>query len=132
MLNNLGIRLVKFLLGRDLTLNQRNSLIVHILDDLGALPIHGIISTSDDGEILINGRSLDIEKAKQLRESARIVLDSVAFKVVNQEVSYSAVVGGVHKAVLSEDMYFYRSAIWFGQQFEKMLKMLAQREEPLS
>lgn len=129
MLNKLGLKLVSFLFKRNLTLEQRNELITYIMKDLGSLPIHGIITTSDTGELLIGGSSLDIAKAKQLRESARVALDNVAMKVITQEVLYQAVVGGLHKSRNDFDLYFYRAAIWFGQQQEAHLKVLAQREE---
>ncbi len=131
MLNKLSIRLVKWLLGRDLDLDQRNVLVVHILDNLGALPIHGIISTSDEGEILLNGSSLDIEKLLLLRESARTALDNPALKIVNHEVEYIAVVNGVHKAQTPYDLIFYKAALWYGQQQKLQLSILAQRtQEP--
>ena len=128
MLNKLGIKLIRWLVGRNLTLEQRNEIVVHILDNLQALPVSGIITVNDDGQLLINNRSLDIEKIKQLRESARAAQDNVALKVVNHEVLYTAVVGGIHKSMTPEDMYFYRAAIWYGQQQQIQLALLAQRQ----
>lgn len=129
-MHKFSVWLVGFLLKRgNLSLKDRNKLISYILEDLHALPISSIISVSDGGELLLNGRSLDLEKAKQLRESARLALDNVSFKVVNQEVLFMAVVGGLHKALSPEDLYFYRAAIWFGQRLEEQLKILAQRTD---
>lgn len=131
MLNKLGIQLIRWFLGRDLTLDQRNEIVIHILDSLSALPISSIISVNDEGEILINGSSLDIEKMRLLRESARVALDNPAMKLINHEVQYAAIVGGIHKAMTNEDLYFYRAAIWFCQQQQIQLNILAQRiQEP--
>lgn len=99
------------------------------MDNLQSLPISSIITTNEEGEILLNGSSLDIEKIRLLRESARIALDNPALKIINQEVLFIAVTGGLHKAVTPEDLYFYRAAIWFGQQLESQLKILAQRTD---
>lgn len=113
----------------DLSLKQRNEIIIHILDNLQSLPIHGIITRNEDGEVLLSGKSLDFDKLRQLKESAIIALDNQAFKVVSQEVLYASVVGGLHKAISDNDLYFYRAAIWFSQQLENQLKILAQRTE---
>ena len=111
-----------------LSLEQRNNIVTHILDSLRALPISSIIMVKD-GEMMLNGRSLDFDKIAQLKESASVALDNQALKIVLNEVLYTAVVGGLHKAVISEDLYFYRAAIWFGQKLEDQLKILAQRQE---
>ncbi len=130
MLNKFTTWLVNYCLSKNsLSLEERNSIVIHILENLHALPINGIISTNDEGEILLNGRSLSIEQIRQLRESARLALDNAALKVINEQVLYASVVGGLHKAISPEDLYFYRAAIWFSQQLEAQLKILAQREE---
>ncbi len=119
----------KYLSNPNLPIEDRNILIKHIMVDLKNVPLSSIITTNEAGEVLLNGSSLDIEKAKQLREAARIAVDNIALKVVTHEVLYTAVVGGLHKATSPEDLYFYRAAIWFGQQLEAQLKILAQRTE---
>lgn len=130
MWNRFVVWLTNYSLSRsDLTLKQRNEIIIHILDNLQGLPISGIIKVNDEGEVLLNGRSLDLDKVRQLRESAMLALDNQAIKIVNQEVLYAAIVGGLHKATSDNDLYFYRAAIWFGQQVEMQLKILAQRIE---
>lgn len=129
MLNKIALQLVGWLMNRELTVEQRNSLTSYILDNLDALPIRGIIDINDSEEILINGRSLDLDKAMQLKESALIAIDNVALKLITEQVIYAAIVGGIHKASTPLEMYFYRAAIWFGQEQEKLLKTLAQRTE---
>jgi hypothetical protein len=128
MLNKVAIQLVQWLMGRDLTLVQRNKIVINILDNLVGLPISGIISVNDEGEILINGRSLEIEQVKLLRESARLALENTALKIVNQEVQYAAIVGGIHKCIMPEDLYFYRAALWCSQQQKIQLEILAQQQ----
>lgn len=133
MINRLSVKLVNWLLNKsNLTLEQRNSIVRHILTNLHGLPIASIISVGESGEILINNSPLDLEKAKQLRESAKIALDNLSLRLVSQEVLFTAIVGGLHKATNPEDLYFYRVAIWYGQQLEAQLKILAQRTDELS
>lgn len=129
MLNKIAIKLVKWLMTRDLTLDQRNSLVINILDNLGALPIYDIIDVSNTGQILIDGRELDIEKARILREGAKIVIDNPAFKITNERVLYQAVTMGVHNVENPSQMLFARAAIWYGQRMNEILRTLAGTDE---
>ncbi len=129
MLNRFAIWLIEQTLKDSLSLEEKNRLIAHILTNLHALPISSIITTNEAGEILLNGSSLSLEKVRLLRESARTALSNPALKIINQEVLFSAVTGGLHKAITPEDLYFYRAAIWFSQQLEAQLKILAQITE---
>lgn len=126
MFNRFAIRLVKFLMSRDLTVEERNSLVINILDNLDVLPIHGIIDYNSEGELLLSGRSLDIEKVTQLREASRTALNNVALKLVSDEVLFTAITQGVHKVENPLQMLFYRAAIWYSQQQQEFLKKLAQ------
>lgn len=122
-----------FLLERaDLSLEDRNLLTSKILDKLEALPIRDILTIGDSGEILISGRPLDFEKARQLRESARAALTNSALLLLQNQILYLAVQRGLHQGDTPEKLYFYRAAIWFGLQLEDMLKNLAQvgEQEP--
>ncbi len=129
MFNNIALKLVKILLNKSLTYTQRNELSNIILDNLDALPIRGIINVNDEGEILINGRSLDLEKAIQIREASRVALENKALQIVTEQVIYTAIVNGINKAITPEQMTFNKAAVWFGQEQEKLLKILAQRTQ---
>ena len=129
MFNKIALKLVSFLLNRDLSIQERNFLTNVILDNLDALPINGIIEANDAGEILINGSSLDIEKIKQVREAARIAADSPVLKLIREQVTYTAIVNGINKATTPENMNFYKAAVWFGQEEDKIINLLAQRTE---
>lgn len=130
MWNKLSVWLTNYTLSKsDLSLKQRNEVIKYILDNLEGLPIRDIINTNEEGEITVRGRSLDIDKIVKLRESARVALDNQALKLINEQVLFTAVTGGMHNAITPENLYFYRAAIWFAQQQEKQLNILAQKEE---
>lgn len=130
MWNRFIVWLTNYSLSRStLTLEQRNKIIIHIISSLHALPISGIITVNEEEEVLLSGRPLDFDKLRHLRESSIAALDNQAFKIINQEVLYAAVVGGLHKATTPEDLYFYRAAIWFGQQVQAQLRILAQRTD---
>lgn len=129
-MGRLVVWLVGWALKKNLTFEQRNKITVHILSSLQALPLHEIISVNDEGAILVNDRPLDMEKAIQLREAAVTALNNQALSLIREQVMYEALIHGGLKAGNVEGLMFTRSAVWWGQQEEKLLKLLAQREEP--
>lgn len=131
-MRKLGIRLARFLLTRgNLTLEESNLLITSVLDVLGALPFTDVISVDDEGVLSVNGRSLALEEMKKLRDAAESALNNSALTLVRDQVAYIAVTTGVHKADSIAQTFFCRTAIWWGQQENKLLHLLAQRtQEP--
>jgi hypothetical protein len=126
MLRKLAVRLTNYLLARaDLSVEQRNSLIVHIMDATKALPLNDMIAYSDEGELLINGRTVSVEKGMQLRESAKAALENQALNIITTQVAWLAVTLGVHKLQGVNDQYFMRTALWWGQRQQECLKLLA-------
>jgi hypothetical protein len=123
-MERLALWCVKWMLRRRLSLETRNALIIHILDNLGALPLHASIISSD-GQMLVGGKPLEVEQARLLRDQATRVLENKAFELIREQVAFAAVAMGVHKAETPEQMYFARAALWWGQQEEEILKLLA-------
>lgn len=126
MFTKLVIKLTLFALKRaDLSLEDRNLLTGLLLERLGALPLRDTITNNEEGKLLVNGRSLDLEGAIRLRASARAVLGSPAYKIVYEQVAYEAVNLGTSKAESAKEMIFARAALWWSQQEISFLKMLA-------
>lgn len=128
---SLAVRFTLWLLkGKRLTLSERNSLSTAILADIEALPLRDIITASDEG-ILVNGKPLNIDKAKVLRESALAALDNQAFNYIGEQVRYVASERVLNKVTVPEDLYFYRAAIWFVEQMRAHLQILSQHSPEL-
>jgi hypothetical protein len=127
MFKDFLIRLVEKLLRGDLTPEQRNRLVVHILDIEGALPIHAIV-TSDDEGVLVNGEQLNYDNASVLRNSATQVLDNRAFKLCADHVRFIAFKHGLATGLLPSEILFYRASVWYADQLKAHLALLAQRE----
>lgn len=130
MWSHMAVWLASKLLTRaSLTVPQRNLLTAVVLDKLGALPFKDILTVTGSGQILIQGRSLDIEKVRQLQEAAKSALRNQALLLIREQVAYTAVTHGVHKAEDEKQILFARAALWWGQQELHMLKLLAQEEQ---
>lgn len=119
----------KLLSGVSLSTTQRNLLTAAVLDKLGALPFRDILTITGSGQLLLQGRSLDIEKVRQLQESAKAALQSQALLLIREQVAFTAVTNGVHKAEDEKQILFARAALWWGQQEHSMLRLLAQEEQ---
>lgn len=112
----------------DLSIEDRNRLVINILDKLEALPL-GAILTVSNGEILINGKEVDIDKLRVLREYAQSALSNQASNLVDEQVMWLAVTEGLAKGLPPESLLFYRAALWFGEQRKRYLQMLAQQQD---
>lgn len=129
MLGKIAVQLTKFALRQNLSVDDRNALSVFILGTLDALPLRGIISQGSEGEILINGQELDYQKVRHLRESAKAALDNQALKLIMEQVDYVAFTLAAHKVESERQMLFARAALWWGQQVQKDLELLAQKDQ---
>lgn len=108
----------------------RNKLLIHALETLSTLPLRDIISISEDGELFLQGKAVGMGEVLNLRESAAMALNNKAFNLIREQVQYESFVGAATKAVTGEDLIFYRAALWWGQQMEHHLKLLAQKQQP--
>lgn len=119
-------KLVRYLLSRaDLPLRERQLLTSCLLDKLAARPLHDMIKHNEEGFLLVNGRTVDMETARALRESARAALDNVSLKFIREQVERVAITTSLHKATSDLDNYFGKAAIFWGQQEIEHLKLLA-------
>lgn len=120
------VKFVVWLLKKDLSLKNRSILLSAVLSATGTLPIYNIITTNEQGTLFINGNQVDMEKAIQLRESARGALNNQARRLVKEQVRYLAVTQGIHNANSFEQLFFSKAAIWLEGEENKILEALAQ------
>ncbi len=131
-MGKLAVALIGWALKRSLTSEEKNKIVIHILRATQAIPLHAIVDVNDDGELTISGSTLDIERAVQLRESANLALNNKALNLIREQVVYETFVGSAIKSQKPEDLLFYRAALWWGEQVDRHLKTLAQRQQELS
>lgn len=120
-------RLTAYLLrNTKLDLQSKNLLTNVLLDKLYALPLRDIIMQDGNGRLLINGRPVEFEYARKLRESARGAVENTALSFVYEQVQFLAITAGVHKNIAQEDGLFAKAALWQGQEVMNALRTLAQ------
>lgn len=96
-----------------------------LLTTVGVLPLHVIITVDDAGKLHIRGKALEYQQSLALRESAKAVLSSSAWKLVHEQVMYESVSEGFLKAQTDKQLLFGQAAVWFGQKETEILKLLA-------
>lgn len=115
---------------RELTLQERTLFTGIILDKLDAYPLRAIIENSEEG-ILINGKLVDFDKLRVLRDAAKAAIENQALNLIGEQVTWIAIQRGIHNADTPEKLYFYRAAIWFSEQLKAHLQILAQQDPEL-
>lgn len=108
-----------------LSADSRATLLNYVLTTVGALPLHGIITTDDAGRLHIRGKAVEYDQAVLLRESALNVLRSPAYQIIREQVLAVAVHKGIHEALTTDQMWFAKAAIWYGVQELDLLNTLA-------
>lgn len=96
-----------------------------ILDKLAVVQSCDILTVESSGKLAINGQPLEYEYARMLSESAKMMLSSTARSVVRKQVEYIAVTHGIHKAETPDQMLFAKAAIWYGQEEDRIYRLLA-------
>lgn len=123
-------KLAQFALKRaDLSIQDSATLSRIVLDKLRGLPLKDMIQADGFGNVLINGKPVDQELLANLRESARGALVNQAFLLIQEQVAFNAIKVGIHTAQDYAQLFFARSAIWWGQQQMELLRILAGQSE---
>jgi hypothetical protein len=108
------------------SLENRTRCVTGLLDKLNFIPYKDIIERDEVGKTVINGRVLDLEMARQIRESAKSLLDNQCRKIVKDQVAFKAVNIGVHNGDTPDKIIWSRVALWIYQQEDELLEMLSQ------
>lgn len=130
MWGRLVVSLLKFALERAvLGSDERNLLTALLLEGLQARPLADILYIDEDKQLIVNGKPADMEQMRLLHGHARAALDNKTLSLIREQVAILASIGGAVKAAKVEDLIFYRAALWWGQQEDFYLKLLAQRDQ---
>lgn len=126
MFKRLALRLVvTYLRDSSLTLEDRALLTTLILDKLKALPVSAILTTDDDGTLVLNGKRVNAELAIAINKSAARVLGERAFKVVLEQTRFAAVDIGIYQGLTPDQSVFAKAALWQIGETKKSLEWLA-------
>lgn len=124
------ITIISWLLSRNLSKKSRVRLMNLVLSTLDAVPTSAVIRYDEDGALLIRGEPIDYERARVLRDHAKVLLENRARNLVREQVAFYAVTKGFHEAENMEQMMFHKAALWWSQQEDKLYQLLAGEGTP--
>lgn len=104
----------------------RTLLINAILDRLSAIPLRDIITLSENGSLVINGKELDMEELKIIYQSAIALRNNRVFNLIQDQVLHNALTFGLNSSVTLEMLYTSKAAVWWGQEENKLLKLITE------
>lgn len=126
------VRIVTYLLRhKTLSITERIQLTNVLLDKLAVIPTGDILVTGAEGRLVLQGKPIDIDTAKVLRDNAKTILQSPARNIVRDQVAFQAITLGVHCGETPEQIMFSKAALWWYQQEDVLLKALAQENYDL-
>lgn len=111
--------------GAHLSVQDRTLLTAAMLDTLNAFPLSDILSIDEEGKMLLQGKPVEYTQARALREGARAILRMPTEKVIRDAILFKAIVMGIHQGDSPEKVMFSKVAIWFVQERDTFLHMLA-------
>lgn len=109
--------------------DDRQLLTSALLVNLGALPLRARIVVDDAGQIFVNELQMTVESARQMHDGSKAMLTNFARKFVREQVTYMAILKGVHENTSPEQGLFAKAALWFYQEEEDLYRRLAQLED---
>jgi hypothetical protein len=123
MVNKITESLIKQLKKSNLSLEDRTALTTALLDKLGALPLTDTIKISA-GEIVINGKPLEMEQAIAFRESLVALSENQARKLIHQQLRYLAIGWAVNSGTNNETLMFSKASLWLLDQENNLINNL--------
>lgn len=128
MFKNLLSKVIIWSLGTTRLDNEHKARITSkLLDNLGAIPLSDVIKISDTGQLVVDGKILDVEHAILLRESAETMQHSFANRLIQQQLTYEAIKMGVHQGLNTDMIIFSKAALWYIQETKKLLTTITQK-----
>src|SRR3990167_5181391 len=97
---------------KNVPLEDKTALSGALVEHFEIQQFQDVIKLNEQGQIEIQGKPVDMEMARKLRESAQATLDSTVRKLVRDHVDFLAITLGVHNGDTNEKMYFSRAALW--------------------
>lgn len=125
MLNKLFVKIVlKLLKSKKITGENKTLVLNELLKNIGTLPISRAIGYDGLGNILLQGKKIDLEKLGYLKESLMAYRDNQARQLIREQLKMLAIEYGVHNGLNSETILFSKAMLYNIQEEEKLLQEL--------
>ena len=117
--------LIKLLKSKKTSSEDRALILNTLLERINALPIADIISYDLNGTLLVNGKSLSVDQAISLKESAVALQKNQFYRIIKEQIAFNAISIGIHKGNTLEQILFSKSALWIQQQEMELISKIS-------
>jgi hypothetical protein len=125
MFSKLLTSLVIWLLARkELDGECKSRLVSSLLKNVHALPLRGTIFIDNLGAIVVNGKKMPGDQVHMLKNSAKTVKDSLAFRIIVEQTRFLAIEMGTFKAQTPEQIVFGKAALWYASEQIRLLEQI--------
>jgi len=113
---------IKLLETRSLNKEQHLKILSLCLQDIGYFPIEDTLKKGPDGNILFKGEALTVEETVTFRSHLHGLRDNIAFRFILDQISFDAIVYGIHDATTTEKIIFSKSALFLIKKFKEYIE----------
>ncbi len=101
----------------ELSQQEQIRLLGILTKQINAFPLENVITTTQTGATLANGRELNLEEVVKFRQGISALRDNWAFQLLGDQILYEAIKWGVHNGDTTDRIMFSKTAIWFITKF---------------
>ena len=89
---------------------------------VNAFPLENVITTSQQGTLLANGREMTLDEVVKFRQGISALRDNWAFQLLGDQILFLAIQHGVHFGDTVEKIYFSKASIYFISKFRELIQ----------
>ncbi len=105
---------------------QKTKVTNELLRNIGAIPLHDVITYDSQGSLIIQGRKIEFEQAEALMMNLEALKNNNARKLIKEQVAFEAIKLGLHQGETPEKILFAKAALWYAEQEQKLIDSLVQ------
>lgn len=88
------------------------------------IPTRAILAVDGSRRVLVNGRPLSIEQSQSIQEGAHALLRNPTLKLVRDQVRFQAVDKGFLQSDNPSTQLFYKAALLYAQEEQRLVESL--------
>jgi hypothetical protein len=125
MLNKLLLKIIFWVLkNRRFSLEEKGIVTMKLIEKVNALPISSMITFDSMGNMIINGRKLEIEQSINFKQSCLVYKDNYARTFIREQLKYQAIQTGVHQGLTTDMIIFSKAGLWIIEEEDKLLQKI--------
>lgn len=117
--------IVWFITRQSFTTKDKSFVLNTFMKEAQMLPIHNVIGVNENGQVVISGNVLDIDKSILFKEGCIALQNSNVRKVIHDQLLYEAISMHIHRSNSDEQVLFGKVMIYLLQEEDKLINKIA-------